>query len=164
MQIQNSELIKEIQNASKVQTMQGLPSNLSGLIVPVIEVNPKLTKAVLVSNVSSGTTGSLSVLTADPNRDVYIKSVCFSITKDVTCDLATNSYGVACTIGGAGKNLIGVSCITLTAQSASYSVSFPTPIKIDRNSSVSISGTFTAGVCWRYGSITYYLDETSNGS
>jgi hypothetical protein len=155
----NSEVTQGIQKAIK---RQGTPEyKVSDTIIPTIEVNPQIIKNVVIANVDTGTSGATTIIASDPNRDIYITSVSLSIIKDVTCDIATGSVNVNSTFLGALKNIIGLPVISLTAQNQSISVSFPHPLKIDRNAGVSISGTHAAGVLRRNVVVSYFVDETA---
>lgn len=66
-----------------------------------------------------------------------------SVTKDVLNDNVLTR--LLCYIGGLQTSIIQFDFQTLTAFSAYQTISFPYPIKIDRNSRIDLAGTFAAG-------------------
>lgn len=161
METQSSELIREIQEATKIQTIGGLPRVISNQIVPVIEVNPRVVKPTLIFSVATATSGVATLISANPKQDVYIKGITLAIIKDAACDMASGRVNISCSQNGS-KDLIALPVLTLTAQSMATAQTFNPPIKIDRNTAVNINGTYAAGVMWRTATINYYVDDGSN--
>lgn len=110
--------------------------------------------------ITATSTGSQTIYTTPAEKDFYLTSATVSIIKDATCDMATGAVVILVTVNGVQSAVIGISTLTLTAQSDSVSVSFKYPIKIDRSSTVVMGGTFTAGACVRTGCITGFLSDT----
>lgn len=165
METQSSELIKEIQQATKTPTMLGVPRTIGNTIIPVIEVNPKVVKTGAVKTGYRTTSGGVTMLTTPAAQDLYVTDVSFSIIKDAACDLATGPIQITGTINAGQVSLIEIAGITLTAQSNTQQVHFSHPIKMDRNTSISITNqTYTAGVMIRTCTLSYFVDECSNGS
>jgi len=158
--INNSDVIKELRIATQLQQgREATPNNLSSQIVPVIEVNPKLLRTcnLVKTNAASGT--SALFYTTPTNQDFYIVALEASFIKDAACDLATGVISVNCTIdGAASQSLLKFSVLTLTAQNQTATISFPTPIKVDRNTTISMSrAATTAGLCYMSGTVIGYL-------
>jgi hypothetical protein len=129
--INNRELMEEIRNVAKIQ--QGtdiVPNILSNQIVPVIEVNPKITKNLIVANATCTNSTSADIIAAVGSvQDIYIVGVQLSFIKDVT---STSTYSrVRCTINGLDTIIVSIPHITLTAQTGSIFVYFSHPLKIE---------------------------------
>lgn len=162
--IHNSDLFKEIREGTKSQQLRDgvLPTQLAEKIVPVMEVNPKLLRRPnIIINTSKSVTGASTVYTTqNAAKDFYLTNLSVRYQKDATCDAATGYLTLSCVIDGATTYLAGLPVITALAQTGSCDLNFPFPIKIDRNSALSFTGTFTAGILLRNVSlIGYYVDN-----
>lgn len=147
-QVQNSDAIKAIRDGARLSISEGFPQMLSNTIVPVMDMTPDFHRRATISKNSIGTTtGAISVYTTAANKDFYLTGLNMSFIKDVICDTAGMSLTV--TTEGINKTIFGFPTITLTAQTANLSHDFTVPIKIDPNTVISLSGTFTAGVLVR---------------
>ena len=162
--IYNSDLTKELILGGRLQVSRDIiPSQLAEKVVPVMEVNPKLLRVCyVVGGRNDSTTGLKTVYTTPSDRDFYLTSIHLSLIANAACDIATGGVNVTATVGGASKMIIGIPIITLTAQSGNQAITFDTPIKIDRNVAITVSGTFTAGVLVRTCTITGYFVDNSN--
>jgi len=159
--IDNSETAKELNDAIRGNANTNLPPKiLANQIIPVIDINPKHgRRANIVAGTVKTTSGSQTVYTTPANKDFYLTTVSYALIKDVACDMATGFSTITCTVDGASSNLIVQPIITLTAQNQVITISFPNPIKVDRNTLISFGGTYAAGVCVRSASITGYTVE-----
>jgi hypothetical protein len=156
--IYNSDVSKELREGTKAQTARDvLPSQLAEKVVPVMEVNPKLLKTanIVLSN-SRNTTGSLSITLPAVGRKTYISSLTINVIQNATCDIATGFIFVNGTFQGTTATFAALPVITLTALTIEKTISFPTPIELDEGTSITLGGTFTAGICLRSISITAY--------
>ena len=163
--IQNHELTTELVKGSKLNSnFEQVPMQLAEKIVPVMEVNPKLLRrtSILREN-NRSTSGTFTIYSTPSNQDFYLTGLYVSFIKDVVCDTATNSQGyyVGCYIDGSLRQLVEFPVITLTAQEGRIYLEFTKPIKIDRNTAITMPGTFTAGVCLRNAIVYGYVDEQS---
>jgi len=158
MQTNNSELLREIQSAVKGSMLE-VPRTTSNMIVPTVEVNPRLVKPAFVKNITTSS-GAATIYTTPTMQDFYLCSASLSICKDVSCD--TSAVNLRTTINGATVEFLSIAGITLTVSNQSLSVSFPHPIKIDRGVVIQMNHTKTAGVFFGTAQITGFLDETSN--
>jgi len=165
VQTNNSEVVRELQSATKIQTMQGIPTQINNSIVPTIEVNPKLVKEAINVTTSSAVSGSATILanTVNTGRDVYVTAATLGYVKNVTCDIATGIISIIYVQNGASRALLSLPVLTLTADNGNITCSFPHPIKIDRNTSITMNGTFSAGAMIRCGGLSYFIDDCSNG-
>lgn len=109
----------------------------------------------------STTTGTLSILVADPKRDFYITNISASYVKDATCDSATGQYTIGVTNNGLAKNFLQFPIITLTAQSSRIDLALSYPLKCDRNTNITFGGAFTVGVLVRNISVIGFYKDSS---
>jgi hypothetical protein len=165
-QVYNSDLLKELRDASKLQQLsESIPNQLDTKIVPVIEVNPKLLRVVnIIRGTAKTTTGSATIYTTPTDRDFYLTAITFAVTKNAACDVASGRYGLQMYIDGAAQVIGMVSVQTLTASDIATSMTFDTPIKIDRNTSIVTAGgvSFTAGAMITTTSILGFTVENTN--
>jgi hypothetical protein len=118
-----------------------VPVDTPNSIQPVIEVGPRFCQLIRAS--SRGTTGSSTIYTTPADKDFYITHAVLTLTKDATND--GTSLTLSASQGGLFSNILNIRTQTTTAGSFSQVISFPYPIKVDRNSAISYGMTFTAG-------------------
>ena len=111
-----------------------------------------------------GTTGSLTAFTARSDQDTYITGITVVMAKDATCDTADGNIRIVITCGGATLILCYIPIITLTAALYQFSIPFPNPLKMDRGTSLTFEGTFTAGKLQRCVTVTGYRTEPSGAN
>lgn len=139
-------ILREVTNFLGLQSQQEiLDGKIEDKIKPVFVINN------LVSSVSrsytSTASGSLLVYTTG-ERDFYLTSIFLGLTKDVVSDnIAVFVLG---TVDGNSVRLACILTQTLTAGTWQLSREFNSPIKIDRNTSINIEGTFAAGTFTRH--------------
>lgn len=128
--------------------------------VAVIPINPIIN---IVRAASATTTSSGTIFTTPTDKDFYLTGVQFGFVKDAACDAAnTTTPAVLITIDGVSVTVVRLPTITLTAQNQSVFVSLPTPIKIDRGTTISIQSTsYTVGVFNRNAVIYGYTEEVT---
>lgn len=162
--IYNSDLIKELTSAASIQVSKDkVPNQIAEKVVPVIDVNPKLLRRSVVLNpgtyrITNATAGTL--FTTDANRDTTITGFSFSYIKDTTSTATQLQLRV--TINGAVVRLIEIAGISLTAADGNLNVVLPFPIKIDRNTNVTLNSD-TAVANFQISAVIYgYVVDTSN--
>lgn len=160
--IYNSNLSKELIDVAKLQVSKDVvPNQIADKIVPVIDVNPKHSRVinVIVSALATNSTaGSLYVTPTD--RDFYLSAIDLSMIKDAT---ATSLYScLRAVINGATILFCRIPGITLTAQTGSISVAFPSPIKIDRGTTISLINSTNVANVTVAGTIYGYIIDNSN--
>ncbi len=160
METHNSELIKEIQNATKIPTLQGVSRTISNQIVPVIEVNPKVTKNPFIVSGTGADSSNVTLYTTPTNQDVYVIGLCFTITKDGanTSDIAR----VQAFVNGQAINLAYLSLVPSVASGNSIFVSFSHPLKLDRGTIVSMRPSNATASIDSYCSLQLFVDDSSN--
>lgn len=158
MQIQNEEATRIIRDGAKLTLAEGFPQVLLPNVVPVMDMTPRFHRIVdLATSNSSGSTSTLTLLTAASDKDTYITGCVLSYTKDATCDIANGRINFSAVVKGASKVIACLSCLTLTAQDKQIAVSFVPAIKIDRGTAVTVpSISFTVGNIVRAASVFGY--------
>ena len=159
VEITRSSIIQGVANDLAImQNVNATPKQLSPTISPVFEVGPKIT--TLTRSQTSTTTGSTTLYTTLTDKDFFITAASLSFMKDAACDVAS---GECCRIqfyqGGALRTVLGFASITATADSKAATISFKYPVKVDRNTAIAVTGTFTAGVFVRNAIIHGYILE-----
>lgn len=147
--INNSDTIRRILDDAGIQTsIDDVPKELASKVVPVLISNP-ISETVIKSG-SSSTTGGFTIYTTPSNKDFYLTSIQFHVIKDVVCNMATGSVTVlGVKEGRTAEALSRLGVITLTAQDDVVAVAFPNPIKLDRDSTISSTVSYAAGVMVR---------------
>lgn len=161
--IYNSELSKEIQEGAKIQSLdENIPNQLDKLVIPVMEVNPKLLKSsTVLNNTTRTTTGSgITLLAAQPNKEVFISGIMVANVQDVVSDNA--SITITVVINGANRNIYKFLKPTLTISNTFHTINFVPALKIDRNTAITFTASFTAGSCTTEFSIFGYFIENPN--
>lgn len=157
----SSSLSAEIRDVLKLQV--GAVGMKIPDVVPVIDVNPKHARVCNIVKANSRiTTGSSTVYTTPATQDFFLSTATLSMVKDAACDQATGIIGFTAVIDGATVQLLQFPVITLTAQQYNQTIEFPIPIKIDRNTGITSTGTYAAGVMARSFQITGYIVDNSN--
>jgi len=154
--VTRSSVLLKLQDLSGMQTGgESLPVQLHSVISPVLNINPSFTTIIRAGN--SSATGSTTLYTTPRDKDFYLTYVDFSYSKDVVND----GTGAAINIvsEGATKILAVLGTQTLTAGSYYKNVAFPFPIKVDRNTAITMTGTFTAGSGSKFGTIGGFILE-----
>jgi len=160
-QIQNTSTIKEIRTAAGLSISEGFPQQLGNQIVPVININPKdyRTSQFIRFN-QSGSSGALSIATTSEKKDTFITACSMGIIKDAVADMTTGYVSIIVIIDGLERHIVSMPTLTLTAQNSFISVSFPSPIKVDRNSAITLhTQTHSVGVASKSASIVGYEVE-----
>lgn len=164
IEIKKQDIIKEIVEITGAQsTTDVIPNLVSGMIMPVIDVNPKKYRKInLVKAASSLTTGTATLYTTPNtnNQDFYLTGVQLYVQKDATCDSSSVILAVTPAETGLATSIITLPMITLTANNISVTREFTYPIKIAKNSSITLTGTFSVGVLYRGSSLMGYIVDT----
>lgn len=146
--IRNNNVLRTLNNATAYAgyTQQNVISEIDRKFQPTVETNPF---AVNVCNIVRtgvrATTGTSTVYTTPTDKDFYVTAIALGLTKDVTCDAATGRLQLSATIDGSAQVLISIPFLTLTVMDENVSLTLPFPVKIDRNTNITHSLTFTAG-------------------
>jgi hypothetical protein len=160
MEIQSTDLKKAIIEATKINPSAAtIPSKLSDVVVPVIDVSPAHNRIIdFVSTGAATNNTGATLFTTATDKDFYLTNVSISMIKDVTAT-STGSY-VSVIMGGSTKTIARIVGITLTVQQGNMVVNFPVPIKLDRGTLVTVNNTTNvanvSALATVYG---YYVDN-----
>jgi len=136
-----------------------VPKSVNTFIQPVYEVYNRSCNVSRV--ISAVTTGTVTLFTAIGDRDVFVTALSLSIIKDATCNIATGTIELNTTVRGVATALLAIAVISVTAQSERITISFPTPVMIDRNTAITLTGTYTLGVMARVATLEAYSNSPS---
>jgi hypothetical protein len=154
MGITRSSVIRKAVDELQVMPMPS-PEAMDKAIALVYPVNAKYTD--VVKRTSTTLTANITVYTTPSDKDFYLTFLQLAITKDVVSDLI--SCFMQTTILGSATTIGQISLQTLTATSDTLVMTFPHPIKIDRNAAIILAGTFAAGTCTKFISIGGFILE-----
>lgn len=154
--IYNSELMKELANAARLQQSRDkIPDQITDKVMPVMEVNPRLLKFSEICKYNTAINAlEVTIYQVPTYAEFYLTSVFISVIKDAT---ATSLYSrVRITINGVSCYLCQIPGITLTAQNQSATISFPFPIKCDKGTLIVLQNSTNVGNVSSVGMITGY--------
>lgn len=136
--IYNSDLTKELVDAGKIQVSRdSIPTQIADKVVPVMEVNPRLTRySNIVRHSNLDNTTSATIYTVPSGKSFVLTGASLNFLKDATAT-ATTIY-ISIVIGGATQRLLHFKTLTLTAEQRELSISFPFPIRVDDGSSINV--------------------------
>jgi hypothetical protein len=164
--VNNSETIAQLRKVGGLSSVEmQTPSVDSRTIIPVMETNPTILHNIDIVRFigTSSSTASITAYTTPTNQDFYMTGCSLSMVKDAANDGATANIAIGCFVGGVVRYPLVIATLTLTAQSQTVAISFQKPIKVDRNTAITVAcGTFTAGSRRVEGTINGYIDEASN--
>ena len=132
-----------------------IPANVVDVILPTVAISRY---ANIVVNAIDAVTGSLTVFTTPSDKDFYLTSIHMSEGGTSTND-GTVVF-VSAVIGGATRRLIQ-HCILQIGHFNNSTITYNTPVKIDRNTSIIIVSSFTTGSGNKACSLTGYTVETT---
>jgi len=159
----NTQVLEELRNAAKIQpgSRETFPSNLSGSIVPTIELNPKIVANADVRRGIATDTTSTTILTTQTGVDTYITSVALSVLKDAGAT-STRSEVLATNSEGKSIQLLTIAGAAATAQSETISITFPHPIKLARGTTVTVANSAGATYVSAAATISYFIDNQAD--
>lgn len=138
-----------------------IPSQLAEKVVPVMEVNPKmLRRCNIVRGQEAANSTSGTIYTTPADKDFFMVACQLGVIKDVTSTSTLST--LRATIDGVQQKLLEIPGITLTAQSAVVSLSFPDAIKIDRNTAIVITASTNVANIQTVGTIIGYTVDNIN--
>jgi len=122
-------------------------------VVPILPV----ARIVRGSGMTNSTTSSL--YTTPTDKDFYLTNAVLSVSKDTTA--AAVAIDLRVLVDGATLTPVRISGITLTALQATVPVSFNPPLKVDRNTSISINASSATANIRVDGAIVGYTEEAT---
>lgn len=132
-----------------------VPTDTSDKIVLTYDLNSHVID--IVKSNFSGASGAFTVYTTPTKQDFYLTDLHLGFTKDATSDnTVTTITGV---IGGETVTLARVHVTTTTAGNEKIIHNYSKPIKLDRGTNISVSGTFTAGTYTKFSTIYGFVKD-----
>lgn len=148
--IDNNETIKELKDAIRGNSVSNVaPNNVSGVVTPVFDINPK---SFRVTNIVRRSTVSTTLYTTPTDRDFYL----FGYYLDLAHNIAAQSGNITitCTPKGGPQIVIGSLSYATTAlidrDSKNSFVWFEKPILLERNTTIFTDSTGTAAIGRQY--------------
>jgi len=130
---------------------------VSEMIQPVVVVEPGVDIARSV-NLTNGTAATIFTTPAD--KDFYLISATVAVIKDVT-STSTGTFVQVFMPDGTGNAILRIPGITLTPQSGQMSISYPVPIRLARNTVISVNNTTATANISAQACITGFTMETT---
>jgi hypothetical protein len=160
--IYNSDVTKGLQkNAGIQQNIDKTPNELAEKIVPTIETNPELLRRCNIIRTASATNSTSAIIYTTPkNQDFYIVAANLSHTRDAVATSVASSINAV--INGATQTILQICNVATTAGEQSLALSFPFPIKVDRDTNITVTNGAAVAYIKTVGTIIGYLDEKSN--
>jgi hypothetical protein len=144
-EITNTTLLQDLQSIAKLRAGDIGKFKLSKTIVPVLETNSILSKPCnIVRHASQDNGTSSTIYTTPSDMDFYLVAASVSVAKDGTSPSTATKITIV--TEGASRDLLVIRGLASTVEHESLSISFPNPIKIDRNTVINVtngSGTAT---------------------
>jgi len=156
-EIQRSDVRQRISQALGFTNPELAPRVIPSYLVPSLIANDK----VFFANTATGASGTASnattttIHTTSSSYDTYLNSLTLSVAKDATS--TSTASAITAVINGATVTLASIAGLTLTAQSASITLAFPVPIKLDRSSIIAVTNTTAVANVRAAGSVSFFL-------
>jgi len=161
-QIERNSIIQKAINELRLNpSAEKIPKETSDKIQLGYSLNPNYTEEV--KSVATSSTGNFDIVSATSSvKDTYLTFVTLSIAKNAAANTTTESLILRTTINGASRDILLINFIDLTALDSTITLPLPYPLKVDRNSAITVlNGNFTAGVCRRGASVGFFeVDRT----
>jgi len=140
MKITRSKVLNTFRDVAAVQE-QIVPSELRNDVQPSLDLNPQFTDVLKTVEISGTTTGT--AYTTPTDKDFYLTYYHLSMTKDAVSD--NTGVLMNATIQGKSSRIAQISTQTTTAGSFQTTMAFAYPLKIDRGTLITCSGSTTGG-------------------
>lgn len=127
--------------------------------IPVVETNPKLLRRcdVVRSNTATNST-SVTLYTTPTDKDFFLVGCGVSVIKDVTSTSLYTRMQIT-PAGDAARQILNLPGLSLTVQTLATSLSLPDPIKLERNTTITIQNSTNVANITASGYIIGYLVE-----
>jgi len=156
VEVENTEILNNLSEKTKISNTATLPRILNNSIQPVIEVGQNIDE-YFIENGASTTTANTVIFTTPANKDFYLTFAVLSLAKDNVSDNVI-SY-VQAVINGITTRIISIGSLTTTEIHQTIGIGFH-PIKLDRNSAITVVGSTTGGVIRKDASIMGFSVDT----
>jgi hypothetical protein len=157
--IYGSDLKRELIDAARIQVSKDrIPSEIAEKVVPVIEVNPNMLRRCNIARANDATNATAATIYATPaDKEFWLVSATLGIIKDVTSQSVATDIRVL--IDGRTDRIIVIPGISLTPQESIINLNLPFPIKIDKNTNITINNSNATANIKASGCIMGYIVE-----
>jgi len=155
----NPTITERLLRTFRPKTGDMFSDELSPNVVAVVPVTP-ITN--IIRTASTNTTAGGTIFTTPDDKDFYLTDVMLSASKNAACDVVIGTYAaLQITVNGLTVQISRITSLTATDQNDTVVLNFTFPIKIDRDTIISIaSSSYTAGLSSRNATIYGYTEET----
>jgi len=156
--IERQQAIKRIIDGLRLDTgREVVPNQVHPVMVGTFEVgNPLHTNTVRSGN--SAATGTITIFTSSSIKKFYLQGFVISYEKNAACD--NTSIELVCTpLGDSARTIADIRTITLTASREFIQVDLSTPLLLQPNTTITLTGAFTVGALTRGVTIRGYEDD-----
>lgn len=155
---QNKQIVTTAIDELKLNPLtDAIPRQVIPTIQPTFELKRRYANIVKTGTRTSS--GSATVYTTPSDKDFYLTGVQMSWSKDVTNDGTTASLQVTIDGDSTASNILRLYGQSVTANQIAETMSFLYPIKLARNSTITINQTYTAGASSLASTITGYTED-----
>jgi len=142
----NTDVSRKIRDGLKInQATDEVPTKVANSIVPVFVSNPDRQIMVGTGSVATDST-SATIMTTSSIKDTYLIGAMISVSKDVVSD-STNSSLIFTPYGLGATSGLHIRYEPLTAGEHQQVVNFNIPIKLTRNTTITVTNsTATASI------------------
>jgi len=154
---------KAVNDLALSGTVDKIPTETLDKVQLVYSLNKQFSDFVVGSSSASTGTLTLPLPSISSGAEIYLTSISLSIAKDATCDLATGFVSAFLTPDSTNIStaILRIPVITLTAHTESITLSLPYPIKVKSGTSITCTGTFSAGVYGRSITLTGFTTSSN---
>jgi hypothetical protein len=153
----NVDISKDAQRIFNFKGADTIPPDIGNIFVPVIPVT-RVCNIIRTTTATNATTGT--IYTTPTDKDFYLVGLVISLIKDVT-STATNIQ-IRVTIDGVVQTIMNISTLTLTVDTRQSTLGLPFPIKVDRNTNITINtNSATANITASGGIVGYTVEAGS---
>lgn len=158
IQINNQEMKKAFSDSTKTQLMQQVAIVDNSKVIPIVDISPIKYKTSVSKRGEAINSTSGTIYTTPTIGDFYLTSAQLSYIKDATSTSLTT--GVRITQGGVVVQILSLNQLTLTAGYDSVSLSFNPPLKVDRNTSITVNNSTNVANISACATISGYIEDS----
>jgi hypothetical protein len=145
------------QDMNRIFDLKGESTNvIADFIQPIMNIQRFCN---IVRNVSSDNATSATLYTTPSDKDFYLVSASLSFVKDITA--TTTGVSLRAVVEGVQRRILELACLTLTVERGQLNISLNNPIKIDRNTNISVDSITNNANFNIRGQIIGYTVETT---
>lgn len=157
---QNKEIVNNLIDGLKLNPItDAIPRQVIATIQPTYEAQKTRCNVLRTGGIVTSS-GNTTIYTTPSDKDFYLTSLFYSYTKDAAHNGTSSS--VIATTEGTARYLATKFHVTGVVENDFIVIEFPTPVKIDRGTTIYMSGTFGAGTMSRIGTISGFTEEGGN--